>query len=273
MGSRHNGRELTIGLCLALVMLVAGPAASALATAKVRLVNARPGSGSIGLKVTVGTAAPPTVEQASFGQVTPYAKVGPGTAQIALTGLPTALQGSAQASERFADGARYTVVALAKGAKGYALKVYRDGNAKAGTARLRVLHAAPELGAPNVRLGQRPIAEAVRFASATPYLSFPPGSYTLAVQRPGDGTIFQDRVALTAGVATTVVIAGTGGARERLIVATDDAKAPVGAPETGFGGLAGDGGPPWLLIALAALLAAALGGAAQLSAARRSGRR
>ena len=74
-------------------------------------------------------------------------------------------------------------------------------------------------------------------------------------------------------MATTAILIGSGGARERLIAATDDTLTPAGAPETGLGGLAGRGGHPWLLIALAAAVAGALGGAWQLALARRSGRR
>ena len=251
------------------MMLVAGPAASALAVTKVRLIDARAGSPALKLVVKVGSASM-SAGEASFGQVAPYASAPAGSAQLEVTGPGV----SAQATQQLADGARYSAVVLAKGSRGYSLMVYKDGAAKAGSARLRVLHAAPELGAPDIKLGNRTIAEAVHFRSASPYLTVAPGSYTLSVTRPGGSqAIFSKSISLSAGVATTAVLAGSGGARERLIVATDDTKAPAGAPETGLGGLAGGNGPPWLLIGLAALLAAMLGGAAQLSVARRSGRR
>jgi hypothetical protein len=151
--------------------------------------------------------------------------------------------------------------------------VYRDSQAKAGVARLRVIHAAAELGSPNVMLGKRTIAEDVGFKAATPYLSVQPGSYELAVVRPGSTKpIFSKQVSLSAGAASTAIIAGTGGAGERVIMATDDTLTPAGAPETGLGGLA-TGDQPWLLVALAALFAGAVGGVTQLSLARRSGRR
>ncbi|MEA2457691.1 MAG: hypothetical protein QOC95_663 [Thermoleophilaceae bacterium] len=254
-------------------MLVMGPAASAFATAKVRFVNARAGSPPVRLRVTAGSAPAPQGGATSFGQITPYASVPSGTAQLSI-GAGSGSAASATTTQQLTDGARYTAVALAKGTKGFELKVYEDGKAKAGTARLRVLHAAPELGSPNVRLGQRTIAEAVAFRTASPYLSVDPGAYTLSVVRPG-GTkaIFQKRVSLSAGVATTAILAGSAGARERLIVATDDTVTPAGAPETGLGGLAGGGGPQWLLIALAALTAGAMGGLAQVALARRNGRR
>jgi hypothetical protein len=275
MGSRHNGSRFVIGLSLAILMLVGGPAASALATAKVRLVNARPGGHAVSLKIIQGTAVPPTFGDAAYGQVTPYVKVPPGSAQITISGLSSSTGGAqAQTTEQLEDGHSYTAVALASGSKGFLLKIYRDGRALGGKARLRVIHAAPELGSPDVRLGQRTIAEKLAFKDATPYLSMAPGSYALSVVRPGSSSaIFTKQVSLSAGAATTAIITGSGGAPAMVITATDDTKAPAGAPETGLGGLARDGGPPWLLAGLAALLAGALGGAAQLSLARRSGRR
>jgi Domain of unknown function (DUF4397) len=270
MGRRHIGPQVTIGLCLALLMLVGGPAASAFGFAKVRLVNARPGSHSVGLKVVVAGAAPPQVGPATYGQVTPYVRVSPGSAQIALTGGA----GANQVSQALTDGGNYTAVALAKGSKGFALKLYRDGHARKGTARLRVIHAAPELGSPDVKLGQRAVAEKLAFKEGTPYLSESPGSYDLAMTKPGSSTpIFHQTVSLSAGVATTAILSGSGGAPEKVITATDDTLTPAGAPETGLGGLAGGGGHPWLLIALVAGLAGALGGGWQLALARRSGRR
>src|SRR3954447_17462615 len=275
MGSRHNGSRFVIGLLLAILMLVGGPAASALATAKVRLVNARPGSQAVTLKVVEGSSAPPTFGDAAYGQVTPYVKVPPGSAQIAISGLPSSADASkAQVTQQLQDGRSYTAIALALGSKGYQIQVYTDGRGRGGKARLRVIHAAPELGSPNVRFGQRTIAEKLAFKEATPYLTIAPGSYALSVVRPGSSSaVFTKQVSLSAGTATTAIIAGSGGAPAMVITATDDTKTPAGAPETGLGGLARGGGPPWLLAALAALLAGALGAAAQLSLARRSGRR
>jgi hypothetical protein len=229
----------------------------------------------VGLKVVVGTAAPPAIGDAAYGQVTPYANVAAGNAEIAISSLKADQGGpDAQVQQELVDGESYTAVALAKGRADFELRVYLDGEARASTARLRVLHAAPELGSPDIKLGKRTIAEKVAFRDASPYLSVDPGSYDLAVVRPGGSSpIFSHRVSLSAGVATTAILAGSGGARERLIVATDDTVTPAGAPETGLGGLAGGGGAPWLFVALAALLAGALGGVAQLPIARRSGRR
>src|SRR3954447_16599224 len=87
MGVRHIESRLVIGLTLAIVMLMGLPAASAFASAKVRLVNARAGGQAVGLKVVVGDAPPPEIGNADYGQVTPYVNVTPGSASIAISGL------------------------------------------------------------------------------------------------------------------------------------------------------------------------------------------
>src|SRR5689334_20515810 len=108
MGARHSGSRVVIGLALAIVMLVALPAASAFASAKVRLVNARPGAQAVGLKIVVGGAAPPAVGPANYGQVTPYVNVTAGSASIAISGLSGSAEGSdAQTTQTLTDGERY----------------------------------------------------------------------------------------------------------------------------------------------------------------------
>src|SRR3954454_3714023 len=130
MGARHYVWRPTIGLTLALVMLLIAPAASAFASAKVRLINARSGD-AVGLKVVVGGATPPGIGPAAYGQATPYANVDAGSAQISVTGLPSGVSASkAQTTHDLTDGLRYTAVAVPRGSKGYELIFLRDGSAK-----------------------------------------------------------------------------------------------------------------------------------------------
>src|SRR4051794_29573818 len=217
MGSRHNGSRFVIGLSLAILMLVGGPAASALATAKVRLGNARPGSQALSLKIIQGSRAPPTFGDAPYGPGTPYVKLPPGSANIGLSGLPASADASkAQTTEQLEDGHNYTAVALALGSKGFQIEVYKDGAARGKKARLRVIHAAPELGSPNVRLGQRTIAEKLEFKEATPYLTVAPGSYALSVVRPGSSSaVFSQQVSVSAGGGSPAALAGGGGGPAR----------------------------------------------------------
>src|SRR3954468_21830335 len=120
MGVRHSGSRIVIGLTLAIVMLMGLPAASAFASAKVRLVNARAGGQAVGLKVVVGDAPPPAIRPADHGQGTPCVNVTPGSASIAISGLSGSTGGSdTQTTQDLTDGKRYTAVALAKGSKGF----------------------------------------------------------------------------------------------------------------------------------------------------------
>src|SRR5439155_1004216 len=84
-----------------------------------------------------GSAVAPAVGPASYGQITPYVSVSPGTAKIALSGLRSSDGSPNQVTQDLVDGGHYTAVALAKGSKGFELKLYRDGHARKGTARLR----------------------------------------------------------------------------------------------------------------------------------------
>src|SRR4051794_30895887 len=161
-------------------MVVAGPAAEASGSAEVRFVHAVPGAGKAELVVKGGS---PIGGPIAFGQVTQYSTVPAGSHEVVLQSGSKAL---ASAQVDFANGQRYSGGALAKG-KGGQVRPYTDGGATDGRARLRLVHAAPELGSPDVRLGKQTVAEGVKFTEATPYLTVSPGTYTLEVTKPGGG--------------------------------------------------------------------------------------
>jgi hypothetical protein len=263
MGVRRR-QTMLVFLALAALMLVALPAASAMASASVRLVNARGGSDPVSLSVTVGGQKTPVGAATTFGQAGELTTVPAGEAQLALTG-GSGSSASVSVQKTLTDGDSYTVIAVPKGSNGYALEVLPNGKASAGTSKLRMLHAAPELGSPDVRLGDRTIAQDVKFRQATDYLQVDPGSYQLALTKHGGGSaVLKTQVSLAAGTSTTVVVAGSGGSAARFIQVNDDTVTPTGAPHTGLGDLARGGGEPWLAALIAALLAGAAGGLVQL---------
>lgn len=240
-------------------MLLLVSAGSAHAAATVRFVHAIPGAGAATLNISVdgtGVSGSPV----SFGSVGRPLEVEGGLAK--LTVVPaTGDKALAEGEQRLADGARYTVVAEPKaGGSGAVLRVYRDGKPVAGQARFRAINAGPELGAPDVRVDGRAVAEKLAYGSATGYVAVPPGTHDVSVTRAGGagGALAVKRsVPLTPGTATTAVIVGSGGERTRILTLSDGTAAPAGAPATGFGGLAPGDAPSRLLVALMAAFAAA----------------
>lgn len=254
-------------------MLLLVSAGSALASATVRFVHAAPDSGPATLSVASGGEGVSS-SPVSFGSASARLEVGDGTANLTVAPADRG-DALAEAEEELEDGGSYTVVVLPGEEGGDAqLRVYEDEDPEAGKARLRAIHAAPELGEPDLRAGDRVVAEKVAYADATAYTDVPPGTYDLAATRAGGsgGALAEKRgVPLTAGTATTAVVVGSGGEMTRIVTLSDGTAAPDGAPATGLGGLAGDDGQPSrLLVALLfALGAAALGAAGWSLAGRR----
>jgi hypothetical protein len=251
----------TLGVLSMLLLLSAG---SAFATASVRFVHAVPGAGPATLNLSVegsGVSSSPV----SFGTVGKALEAKPGRAKFTLV----AVKGGdplAATDETLVDGARYTVVALPKKpGRGAQLRVYRDVKSRAGKARLRVIHAGAELGEPDVRVGNRVVAEKVAYGDATDYVDVPPGTSDISITRAGGegGALATKRdVGLSAGTATTAVVVGSGGKPTQIVTLSDGTAAPKGAPATGFGGMAaGDDSPSRLAVALLFGLFAALMGA------------
>jgi Domain of unknown function (DUF4397) len=123
---------------------------------------------------------------------------------------------------RLADGAHYTVLALAP-ASGPKLVVVPDGTGKAGTARVRVIHAAPELGSPNVVVDGKTVARGFRFGAISPYFALTPGKHSFAAMRPKVSmpVLSASDVPLAAGSATTILVVGTRGQKTRFVLTHD----------------------------------------------------
>ena len=217
-------------------------------------------------KLSVGGS---TVGSAGFGQATDFAFVPAGNQQASLA-VPGV--GTLKSDVDLSAGGAYTIVALPKG-KSAELKLFADGSPTAGKARLRLIHASAELGSPDAKLNGKTVAHMLKYGAATPYWTVSPGTYELEIQDPksGDDVMDPQHVALSAGTSWTGVVVGGGGEKARTLLLSDLVSAPTAAPQSGFGGLIPDQGPPWGLAALAALVAGALGGLTRRALSARGG--
>ena len=248
------------GVIGAVSMLLALPA-SAMA-AKVRLVHGVPGAGEAVLAVGDEKTPP-----AGFGEVSDYVSVPDGSATLVLR--PTT-GGAPLASKRTTLEGSYTAIAWRRGDQ-LRLDLFRNAAARGGVARLRAIHAAGEVGEASVSLDGDVVAPALGPGEATGYLDVQPGTHSLSLGRRGGvgkPLLSQPGVDLSAGVAATAVVIGSGGEPTRVVLATDSTRAPSRGPETGLGGL--DGGFPWLAVLGAALAGAALGAGGWTLARRRA---
>jgi nucleoid-associated protein YgaU len=102
------------------------------------------------------------------------------------------------------------------------LHVYRDGNARLGVARLRIIHAVPELGSPDLTVDGQTVVRGLDYQAATPYLSVKPGVHRYAAMKPGDGRLLSGKVDLEAAKAYTGLVVGSRGEKVRVVAAVDD---------------------------------------------------
>jgi uncharacterized protein DUF4397 len=224
--------------------------------AKVRFVHTVPGAEDVQVEATADGITQRIGRGVGFGEIGKYEDVPAGAVKFDL--LDANGKSITGAREELRNGGHYSVVAM----QNKPLMVLRDGRAKGGTSRMRVVEAAPELGAVDVMAGDESVADGIAYGDVSAYTGLGPGAYSLRVTNPADGSTIASRgaVTLTAGSASTVFVVGTAGEPVGVVVAGDRSAAPRGAPATGLGGLADDDSP--LLLALVAGFLAALAGAA-----------
>jgi hypothetical protein len=214
MESRRNMfKTFAIGLLPA--ALFPGLAA---ANSDVRFAHAVPGAGE-GQLLAVNSSGTEHLGRAAFGAESRYRSVVAGPVRFGLR-VGGKIVSTVRASLR--DGAHYTVVAISPSA-GPKLLVVPDGTGKPGTARVRVIHAAPELGSPNVEVDGKTAAKGFRFGAISPYFDLAPGKHTFAAMQPGVKmpVLEAKGVPLTAGTATTVLVVGTRGQKTRFVLTHD----------------------------------------------------
>jgi len=251
-----------LSLASGLLILVSIAPGQALADAQVRFLHAVPGGPTAQLQLAGEGGA--TLDGVGFGQATTYSRVPARRVKLALVAGSKRL---ASASSSFEDGGRYTVIGRSAGRPD--LRILRDSGATPARARLRLVHAAPELGTVEMKLGGRSL-DKLKKGEASRYSDEEPGDYRLTAGMPasGDALVMKPDLNLVAGTAATAYLIGSGGERTRFVVLEDAASGPEAGPATGLGGLA-DGDRPWLLALVAALVTGGLSGVLYSRSSRR----
>ena len=239
-------------VAVSIVLLTAIPVGADSEDSSVRFVHAVPGVGEATLAV-----GGKEIGAAGFGEATDRAAVPAGPATLELS-APEGVK--LTAGQDLKAGRSYLVVALTTD-DGGELRIFRDRGAKANLARLRIIHAAPELGEADFTIDGEVIAKDAAYTDATDYIELQPGEYQVNVESPKTGeSVLADTVPLASGTSDTALLVGSQGEQARIVVIEDDVAAPRGAPETGLGGLAPrDDGPNWTLAIVAAFAAGGIG--------------
>ncbi|PCR91637.1 DUF4397 domain-containing protein [Natrinema ejinorense] len=143
----------------------------------------------------------------AYGDVSPYLEIEPGTYAVTITaaGDPetVAFEGDVTFGAAF-----YTVAAIGElGAETFQPAVLVD----AGSALVRLVHAAPDAPAVDVYADGEPVFEDVSFTDSTDYVAVPAGARTVSV-RPAGGdsasTVASFDVTLEQGTAYTAYAIG-----------------------------------------------------------------
>jgi hypothetical protein len=163
-------------------------------------------------------------------------------------------------------GAAYTVAAVGALADIQAAIFGDDLSAPgSGKAKVRVIHAAPEVPAVDVAVEGGPtLFEGAEFPSATDYAEVDAATYPVQVKGAGsDDVLLEASLPVKAGTIYSVAAIGGAGKDTRLLPivdATGTGRAPHGGVATGAGGTAPGTAIPGLTLVLAGAAALLLAG-------------
>lgn len=189
----------------------------ALGKAAIRFVHALPGAQTA--ELTVEQAGRTTqLGRADYAEHTAVRAVQVGALRWRITSDDKTL---ATGTGRIADGT-YTAVAVPDGDK-VALRIYRDaGRVPGGKTRVRVIHASPEFGSPDLLVDGDRVATKLGYGQATPYLPLTSGAHDLAAVRAGTtDALLSKRVSFPRRTTTNVLVIGTRGEPARVIAISD----------------------------------------------------
>lgn len=211
---RQSLAPLTLVLCVAL----AWPAES-LARALIRFIHALPGVGRITVAVGRGGRSE-QLGAVAFAQATGWHSLRSGRFRWSIDTHGKPLAGGTAT----VGGGAYDVVLLSPRPPSVMLAIYRARGGVRGASLLRVIHAAPELGAPALRLDRMLVTASLRFEQATAYHRLTPGVHSLAaLPNVASATplVAIPRLRLLGGASYSAILVGSRGQRLRWVTVTD----------------------------------------------------
>jgi Domain of unknown function (DUF4397) len=255
----------------------ADPAAAASGAGYVRLAHLSPDTPAVDVYLSsiTGAIQEKTFPGVAYGMVSDYQRLPTGTYGVAMRLAGADRSGPPVLTTQVvvADGSAYTVAGVGRNA-GLGLRVIEDDITlpSNGKAKLRVVQASVRAPMLDVQVADGAmVAAGVPFASTTSYQQVDPGLYALRIQPSGSGTGTTVTTTLSAGNVYSLLVldAPTSGYTGRLLVdARRQGGVPLGAVETGGGGLAGPAATLardwWRAVGALALLALLGAGIARL---------
>lgn len=270
-------RITAIALFVLTLSTVEAAPAGAAGTGYVRLAHLSPDTPAVDVYLSSpsGAITEQRFDGVGYGVVSDYNRLPTGTYAVAMrtAGSPPASPPVLTTQVTVTDGKAYTVAGVGRFAD-LGLRVIEDDLSLPpdGKAKIRIIQAsvrAPVLSV-STSTGES-IASDVPFATTTPYRLVTPGRWTVNLQPAGGGEPSSVQATCNPGnVYSLIVLDGTAGLKAELRVdARRQGGIPVGAVETGAGGVAARENPLPVLGLAGSLLVLAWAGTLAVARVRR----
>ena len=255
---------LVLALCAASLLALPVAAGAQADPARVRVAHFSPDAPAVDIYVNDDRV----LSGVAYKTVSDYLELPAGSYDLAVrpAGAAATSDPVVEATAEVEGGQAYTVAAVGALAD-IALEIFTDDLSApaAGKAKVRVIHAAPEVPAVDVAVEGGPtLFEAVEFPQATDYAEVDPGTYPIQVKAAGtDDVLLEASLEVEAGTIYSVAAVGGAGKDVELLPivdATGTGQPPTGGISTGAGGTAPGTSTPGLSLVLAGTAVLALAG-------------
>jgi hypothetical protein len=277
MSPRSLSRRVGLVLALCAASLLALPVAAGAqgSAAMVRVAHFSPDAPAVDVYVNDDKV----LSGVEYKTVSKYLELPTGSYDLAVrpAGAAASSDPVIEATADVEAGNAYTVAAVGALADIQGQIFGDDLSAPAsGKAKVRVIHAAPEVPAVDVAVEDGPtLFEGAEFPSATDYAEVDPGTYPVQVKAASGGDVLLE-ASLPVKAGTIYSVAAVGGAGKDaellpIVDATGMGQMPGGGVATGAGGTAPGPAIPGVTVVLAGAAVLAIAGLGASALRRRAG--